>query len=55
MSPEQLTEWRTAKGLTPTQLANLLGVTYRAVHYWERGERQIPPTVEKLLELLKGN
>lgn len=47
MTPEQLREWRKARGLTQQQLADLAGVTTRAVIHWEQGTRPIP----KLLEI----
>lgn len=37
---DALREAREEKGLTQVELANLLGVTARAVAYWEAGERQ---------------
>ena len=40
---------RIAAGLSMAQAAELLGVSYVAVSYWESGERRI--TVERLVEL----
>lgn len=37
---ERVTAWRTAAGLTKTQLAGAVGVTAGAVTYWETGENQ---------------
>lgn len=52
MTPEQLREWRKARGLTQQQIAELVGVSDRAIKYWEQGARKIPPMLEKLLEAL---
>lgn len=47
MSPNELREWRAARGLTQKQLAELAGVTIRQVRRWESGVTPIP----RLLEL----
>lgn len=39
-------------GLTTAQMADAIGVTLRAVQYWESGERAIPPMAEKLVDNL---
>lgn len=37
MLGEVLKELRTEKGLTQLQLANAIGVSQKAIDYWERG------------------
>lgn len=49
MSPECFAEIRAEMGLSFDQLAVLLGVTSRAVRYYEGGERAVSKTVELLL------
>ena len=53
MTPEELREWRKARGLTQQQLAELLGVTRKAISNWECKERKIPPYLSFLLESLE--
>ncbi len=53
MTPEELREWRTSRGLTQQQLAELLGVTRKAISNWECKERKIPPYLSFLLESLE--
>lgn len=42
---------RIAKGLTQTQLAELVGVSLTAVQGWERGRQPRPKHVAKLAEI----
>jgi DNA-binding transcriptional regulator YiaG len=42
---------REALGLSRPEAAKLLGVTTRALRYWEAGERQPPEPVRRLLWL----
>jgi transcriptional regulator with XRE-family HTH domain len=47
MTPEALRLWRTGRGLTQAQLAELAGVSVRQIKRWEAGAHPVP----KLLEL----
>lgn len=51
MTPSDFAAARHAMGLTQKQLAERLGVSTRAVQYWEAGKRRPPPPVVKLIEL----
>ena len=42
MTPSELRATYRAMGLTQQALADRLGVTVRAVRFWEQGERPIP-------------
>lgn len=42
MTPAQLHAARKRLGLSQSELAEALGVDYRTVGRWERGEREIP-------------
>jgi DNA-binding XRE family transcriptional regulator len=52
MTAHQMTEARKRLGLTQAQLAEALGVTRRAVVYWEAGRRSIARPVEMAVESL---
>jgi DNA-binding XRE family transcriptional regulator len=52
MTAHQMTEARKRLGLTQAQLAEALGVTRRAVVYWEAGTRSIARPVEMAVESL---
>lgn len=52
MTPEEFTEVRLSLDLSPTQLAESLGVTYQAVKDWQSGRRKISKQLEKQLECL---
>lgn len=49
MTPEELKDWRKAAGLSAAEMAEHIGVTTRAIHYWEAGERRIPRWLIKRL------
>lgn len=58
MSPAELLEWRTSRGLSTNDLAKELGVSQPTVTRWENGTR--PPTMplvrlalERLAQKLK--
>jgi DNA-binding transcriptional regulator YiaG len=53
MTPEDVTRVREQLGLTKQQLAKALGMTERAVYYWETGERPITRAIELALEALR--
>ncbi len=55
MSPQQLIDFRTKFSLSDKGLANLLGVTFQGVRLWESGQRAIPTTTVKILNLLNRN
>jgi transcriptional regulator with XRE-family HTH domain len=55
MTPEQFKETRDRLGLTQGQLAYKIGLSERAVRYYEQGGRAIPAPVSMLLQgFLKG-
>lgn len=45
MTPEEFKAWRKRLGLTQGQAAEALGLSLRAIQYYERGEREITKTV----------
>lgn len=45
MTPEEFKAWRKRLELTQTQAAEALGLSLRAIQYYERGEREITRTV----------
>ena len=53
MTPKQFIKFRESLGLTPTELAESLGVTYQAIKDWQSGRRNISSQVEKQLECLQ--
>jgi transcriptional regulator with XRE-family HTH domain len=50
MTPEQFKETRDRLGLTQGQLAYKIGLSERAVRYYEQGGRAIPAPVSMLLQ-----
>jgi DNA-binding transcriptional regulator YiaG len=50
---EVMRKRRAELGLTQGELAEQLGVTERAVQYWEGGQRPVSASILKLLETLK--
>lgn len=52
MTPADLKAKREAMGLTQTELAAAIGVTWTTVWRWEKGRVPISRTVERLLTLL---
>ena len=53
MSGEELRNWRLKHDLSQQELAELLGVSQKAISHWERGERKIPLYLAFLLEVLE--
>ncbi len=54
ITPQKLVKWRTAKGYTQQQVANLVGVSQRAYSMWENGETSPKhDSVLKILEVLE--
>jgi DNA-binding transcriptional regulator YiaG len=53
MKPSEFVAFRNRLGLSQTEMAQLIGVTWQAVHYWETGQRKISLTVVKVLRLIK--
>lgn len=49
MTPAELREWRTARGLSQEELAKLVGRSRRTVIYWEQGA-DIPHWLPAILE-----
>lgn len=49
MTPEQLKDLRTKRGMSQKELANKLGKSVHAVRSWEQGKNPIPHLVEKAL------
>lgn len=52
MTAKQVQEWRLKFKMDQKAMGELLGVTWQAVRYWERGERDVPVTTAKTLRLL---
>lgn len=50
MTPEQFKETRDRLGLTQGQLAYKIGLSERAVRYYEHGGRSIPVPIIRLME-----
>ncbi len=50
MKPEKFLKIRKKLKLTQSQIAKDLGVTERAIRYYEAGDREIPLSIEKLLQ-----
>ncbi len=48
---ERLTKLRTALGMTQRELAKEFMVTHASIGMWERGDRTIPGSVLKLIEI----
>lgn len=54
MTPERFKEMREELGWTQSALASALGVTPRAIRYYEAGQRVVPRPVALLLESVHG-
>lgn len=54
MTPAEMQEWRARLGITQARAAEMIGVSARAVKYWEAGQRSIPATVERLCAALEA-
>lgn len=55
MTPKQFIKAREALGLAQTELAKKLGVTPRAVYYWEIGQRPISKVLVLAMKWLKDS
>jgi len=55
MTADEFRQCRDKLGLSLTGMASALGVSRRAVQYYQSGERAIPKPIEKLCEALLGN
>jgi len=53
MSGQELREWRLKHDLSQAELAELLGVSQKAISHWEVGDRKIPLYLAFLLEMLE--
>lgn len=53
MMPEVFLSIRQRLGLTQQDLAKLLGVSQRAVQYYEAGSRKVPGPVARILGLME--
>ncbi len=53
MSGEELRAWRIKHDLSQAELAELLGVSQRAISHWESEQRPIPLYIPILLEYLE--
>lgn len=49
MRPEELKSIRKELGWTQVKLADKVGVSRRAIQFWEKGERGIPKTVQMFM------
>ena len=52
MTPEQFKNERERLRSTAQEMADLLGVSQRAIFYYENGQRKIPLVTEKLINAL---
>lgn len=52
MTPATLLAWRRSHNYTQREAAEALGVALRSYVYWENNQRQIPVTVQKLVDAL---
>lgn len=55
MDPIQFKRFRKQLNKTQKEIANLLGISIKAVHSYEQGWRSIPPSVERQLLFLVSN
>jgi DNA-binding XRE family transcriptional regulator len=55
LDTEKFTLYRKRLGKTQKQLAEILGVSIKAVHSYEQGWRKIPPHVERKIFFLLSN
>lgn len=46
MTPAEFIKWRTSLGWSRTAAAQALGVSKRAVAFWETGDRSISPPIK---------
>ena len=53
MTADEFRAWRDRLGLSLVQAGAALGVTSRAVQFYQSGERPVPLTVEKLCMMLE--
>ncbi len=53
MTPEELKQWREARGYSQNKLAEALSVHIMTVSRWERGAREIPPFLRLALGYLE--
>ena len=52
LTGDQLRAWRRARSFTQVEFADALGCSLRAVQYYEAGERRIPLSIQRILDLL---
>jgi DNA-binding transcriptional regulator YiaG len=52
MTPKELTAARNSLGLSPTEMANAMGVTYDTYKNWQSGRRAMPAVADRCVELL---
>jgi len=52
MNGDELKQWREARGLTQTELSEMLGVQFNTVSRWEVGMRGIPALLSLALETI---
>ena len=53
MTGEELRAWRIEHDLSQAELAELLGVSQKAISHWEKEDRKIPLYLPFLLEMLE--
>ena len=55
MTPQELQAWRWDLGVSQMRLAEELGITARAIQYYESGERPIPPLLPPALKGVRSS
>lgn len=54
MNAKELTAARKKLGLTPTEMARAMGVSYDTYKSWQSGRRAMPAVANRCLELLRA-
>ena len=55
MTPKQLTATRNKLGLSPTEMAKAMGVSYDTFKNWQSGRRAMPAVAVRCVQLLVKN
>jgi len=55
MTPEALNNYLTSLEMSPSEFANLIGVTPGAVAHWLSGRRDVPKMIVKIIEYFEDD